>query len=422
MNRMTRATAAASVAILLSGISNAGAQETTGSATSASVVVRDNVAQTVEVAIDQSAEVVGHSVETSGTGGSLTFDLANGEQLQVALSRGSIRLNGDAIGEYDVDGPLAEAWGEFLTDVQGSSSAEVLDALRGWDWNIGDVTMADFQKQLEFELAKLTAAEAALAGVELRVDAVPETSFEVVIPEIAIPAAQFEGVGRRGDASPSVVGGIAGNFLSLLASLVALTFMGFGYLFFAPRQLSHVADTAWHSFGRSFLTGLFAQPLLVPAFGAMIAGLALTVVGILVIPFAIPAFVALLILSVTGGYIALARSVGEIYIRRKGGIDHEQPGWMELKYVFFGLLGLLSIWLPAVLLSWVPVAGTLLMVIAAVMTWVLATAGFGATILTRGGVRGTIVRRLDYALTDQQLWDTTPGITSSTGWKSRAGS
>ena len=43
----------------------------------------------------------------------------------------------------------------------------------------------------------------------------------------------------------------------------------------------------------------------------MIAGLALTVVGVLVIPFAIPAFVAALVLAVTGGYIALARSVGD---------------------------------------------------------------------------------------------------------------
>ncbi len=38
------------------------------------------------------------------------------------------------------------------------------------------------------------------------------------------------------------------------------------------------------------------------------------------------------------------------------------------------------------------------------ITWVLATAGFGATILTRGGVRGTFVRRLDLALTDEQFW------------------
>jgi hypothetical protein len=41
---------------------------------------------------------------------------------------------------------------------------------------------------------------------------------------------------------------------------------------------------------------------------------------------------------------------------------------------------------------------------AATITWVLATAGFGAAILTRGGVRGTFVRRLDLALTDEQFW------------------
>jgi hypothetical protein len=417
MNSLTRLTAAASVAFLVGVVSGVRAQE------AATVTVASSGApQTIQAALEK-ADVVGHSVETSRSGGTVTFDLANGERLRLALTRGRIRLNNETIGRYDVDGPLAEAWTDMLRDVQGLSSVEVLEAVQAWQWDFPETVMQiDVQQVVEAALASVAAAEAQIAAIE-----VTETPraiaprVEVVLPDVTVPEVTFDPAQFPPQAvgPPSVLGGMASNFLSLVASLVALTFMGFGYLFFAPRQLSSVADTAWHSFGRSFLTGLFAQPLLVPAFGAMIVGLALTVVGILVIPFAIPAFAAMLVLSVIGGYIALARSVGEIYLRRKGGIEHDQPGWMEFKYVFFGLLGLLSIWLPAVLLSWVPMAGTILLVTAALLTWVLATTGLGATILTRGGTRGTVVRRLDYALTDQRLWDTTPGITTSTNWKSR---
>ena len=420
---MTHLTTATSIAFLLGAASGAMAQEATSAASSSTITVSSDVPQAIQTAIEQAGQVVGHSVETSSSGGTVTFDLADGERLRLALTNGRIRLNSETIGRYDADGPLAEAWTDMLADVQGLSSVEVLEAVQAWPWDFPEnVVQIDVQEIVEAALASVTAAEAQIAAIEVT-DAAPAIAPRVIvdIPDVGVPTPNYEvtTIPPQVIGAPSALGGIAGNALSLLASLVALTFMGFGYLFFAPRQLNSVADTAWHSFGRSFLTGLFAQPLLAPVFGAMIAGLALTVVGVLVIPFAIPAFVAALVLAVTGGYIALARSVGEIYIRRKGGIDHEQPGWMELKYIFFGLLGLLSIWLPAVLLSWVPVAGPVLTLVAALMTWVLATAGLGATILTRGGNRGTIVRRLDYALTDQRLWDTTPGITASTDWKSR---
>ena len=395
MNPMDYLKTATSLAFLLGAASGVAAQEVTSTAPSATVSVSSDVPQTIQMAIEQAAQVVGHSIETSSSGGTVTFDLADGERLRLALTRGRIRLNNEVIGRYDVDGPLAEAWTDMLADVQGLSSVEVLEAVQAWPWDFPEnVIEINIQEIVEAALASVTAAEAQIAALEVA-EVAPALAprVEIFVPDaVPIPTYEVATLPTQEIGAPSALGGMAGNALSLLASLVALTFMGFGYLFFAPRQLNSVADTAWHSFGRSFLTGLFAQPLLAPAFGAMIAGLALTVVGVLVIPFAIPAFVAALVLAVTGGYIALARSVGEIYVRRKDGVDHEQPGWMELKYIFFGLVGLLSIWLPAVLLSWVPVAGPVLTLVAALMTWVLATTGLGATILTRGGNRGTIVR------------------------------
>jgi hypothetical protein len=48
--------------------------------------------------------------------------------------------------------------------------------------------------------------------------------------------------------------------------------------------------------------------------------------------------------------------------------------------------------------------------VAILITWILATAGFGATILSRGGIRGTIMRRLDRALADEHYWPTAESL------------
>ncbi len=376
----------------------------------------------------QTGLVVAHGVQWSEDGARLVFELSDGGSVSVAFDDGKVIVNGAAAGAYAVDGALAASWYALINSIAEMGPSEALDAVRAWSHDPIDAEQAEVYQRVASTVAELQAAEVsvavglpgpAIAPAAPMVIEIPD--IDIQIPEIVIPQFRVDAVPTVPAAgSPSIAGTVAMDLLSLGAALVALTFMGLGYLFFAPRQLTSVADTAWQSFGRSFLTGLFAQPLLLPIFGAMIVGLALTVVGILIIPFAIPAFIAALLLAVTGGYVAIARSVGEIYLRRKTPPGASvQRDWVELRYIFVGLAGLLSIWLPAALFSWVPVMGTLLTVMAVLLTWVIATAGFGATILSRGGIRGTIVRRLDYALTDQRLWDTSPAITASS--RSRAG-
>jgi hypothetical protein len=179
--------------------------------------------------------------------------------------------------------------------------------------------------------------------------------------------------------------GLGGAFLALCA-------IGFGASFFAGRQIDVMADTIATSFGRSFFVGLFAQPLVLPAFVAMIVGLALTVVGVLLIPVAIAGFVVTLVAAVIGGYLAVARVAGSGWMHRVRG-DHGTDAMGILRSIAWGLAIVLAVWLPAILLSWVPVVGGPLMVIALAVTWVLATTGFGAALLTRGGVRTTFGRR-----------------------------
>jgi hypothetical protein len=376
----------------------------------------------------QAQEVVGHSSTRSDEAVTLEFDIAGGETLSLTLIHGRVLLNGVEVGRYEPGGALEESVREavansraqetedLLAELQGIETdqltgaeessyaviAEVLTALEMVDAMLPELVTIEME-QGHAEEGCEDCAEIALAPSGVAVVTAPRVSVEA---RPAPSPMRYELVQE----GTSFVGGVVGNAMSLLATFIGMAFLGLGMLFFAPRQLETVADTVWNSFGRSFLAGLFAQPLILPAFGMMVVGLALTVIGIVVIPFAVLAFVLGLFLSVVAGYVAVARTVGEIYLRRKMARGEAVQTWGTYRYIVYGLLGLMAIWLPAVLLGRVAVAGPIAVVSAATITWVLATAGFGATILTRGGVKGTFVRRLDLALTDEQFWtsDTVP--------------
>jgi hypothetical protein len=61
-----------------------------------------------------------------------------------------------------------------------------------------------------------------------------------------------------------------------------------------------------------------------------------------------------------------------------------------------------------VLFGWVPMAGSLVFLGAALVTWLLTTVGFGASLLSRAGVRPDFAGRIipSEALTDEYLWAT----------------
>jgi len=220
-----------------------------------------------------------------------------------------------------------------------------------------------------------------------------------VVPAVATNESTSLGIG-------AIAAQIAGDLGGLLATFVALSALGFGLVFFAPRQLEIVADTVRHSFWRSFMVGLFAQPLIIPVFGMLLLGLALTVIGLLLIPFAAVAFAIAIGLGITGGYLAVARSVGEAYLRQRMSQGYSVGSWLSYRYIVYGLVALLAVWLPAVVTGSIPVAGDITGITAAVLTWMLATAGFGATLLSRAGIRGTFTRRFDQALSDEYLYQT----------------
>ncbi len=197
---------------------------------------------------------------------------------------------------------------------------------------------------------------------------------------------------------------IGQNIATLLGFFVALASIGFGLNFFMPRQLEVVSETVSDSFGKSFFAGLFVQPLLLPVSALLIGGLTITIVGIpvaILVALALP--VAFIAAAVTG-YLAAAKAVGQSYLGRK--IARGQSLVVTpYRSTVYGVGGLLAVWTPAVALGWIPLVGQLLLVLALISTWVMATAGVGAAILSRAGLRATFAGSRDRpALTDEHYW------------------
>ena len=204
-----------------------------------------------------------------------------------------------------------------------------------------------------------------------------------------------------GEATLRRLAGVIGVFLALAA-------LGSGLAAFGRHHLQVVSDTVSHSFGRAFVTGLVGQILILPTFGMLVVGLVLSVAGILLLPFAVAVYVLLVIIGVVGGYLAVAHAMGETYTRRRlaQGILVGAPG--RYQFLLVGLIATTALWLAWALFGWVPVAGGLIRGAAILVTWLLATAGLGAAMLSRAGVRENFAGRIipPEALTDEYLWAT----------------
>jgi hypothetical protein len=210
-------------------------------------------------------------------------------------------------------------------------------------------------------------------------------------------------------ASPpaSIIGQIAGHAAGLAGLLLTLTVLGFGLVTFGRPNLEIVSDTVTHSFGRSFLAGLLGQVLVLPTFGMLVIGLALTIAGALLLPFAIAVYVLLVLVTSIGGLLAVAHAIGErITHRRMARGIMVSPNCY--RYVATGLGMAATIWVAWVAFGWVPVAGTLMLMAAGLTTWTVATVGFGAALLSRGGIREHFAGRLiaPEMMTDEYLWAT----------------
>jgi uncharacterized membrane protein YiaA len=196
--------------------------------------------------------------------------------------------------------------------------------------------------------------------------------------------------------------------------LAVLVIVGIGVLIFASTNLDAVSDALERGFGKSLVAGIAAELALAPALALLCVGLALTILGALLIPFAIVAYILAAAGLVTLGLLAVARIVGGTVL----GADESGVGahrTAALRSMVYGLLLLMIPWFAAGALSWSPKLELIVRMVAVAVTWVTATAGLGAAVISRGGVRRATAPAAQRALNTASWATPTPvaGVTAA---------
>jgi hypothetical protein len=167
---------------------------------------------------------------------------------------------------------------------------------------------------------------------------------------------------------------------------LVLAVIGLAVVLFARGNLETIADRIRGDFTRSFVYGLAGQILLVPAFVAMLVALAITIIGLVLIPFAIVGFFLALAGALALGFITISSVIGDAAMRWRGAAVGGGRAQL-LQFLLIGLSIFLVLWVVAGAVGDFGALGGLVRFIVAVLTWVALTAGFGATLASRGGTR-----------------------------------
>lgn len=169
--------------------------------------------------------------------------------------------------------------------------------------------------------------------------------------------------------------------------LLLATIIGFATVSLAGDKVDIVVNTLRQGVGKSLGSGLLGQLLIVPGAVAVVVLLAVSIVGILIIPLGLIAYIALLFGIGMLGFIAAALLTGSAITGRSK--KDETPRGAMLRAFLVGAAVYVGLWIVAAAFSWMPLVGALLRSLAAGATFVAMTAGFGAVLLSywRGDFR-----------------------------------
>jgi hypothetical protein len=196
----------------------------------------------------------------------------------------------------------------------------------------------------------------------------------------------------------------------LAASLLLLLLLGIATTLMAQPALDGVATELERDFGRALLVGFLAELALAPVLGLAVVGLALTIVGLLLVPFAIVAYALAVAGLVSLGILGMARLVGGVLSGDSG--RRLSASGASLRAVVLGAIVLMVPWGATLAVGAVwPTGEWLLGIAAAGISWVAATAGFGATLLSRVGMRPVRASASREIPVDQYAWATPTPVT-----------
>ena len=200
----------------------------------------------------------------------------------------------------------------------------------------------------------------------------------------------------------SATGGALGLALGWVAVMLAV---GVGAAVFASSHLEGVVRTVEHNFSRSFWLGVAAQLALLPVLGLLVAALALSLVGAVVIPVAVVVFLVATAGVSSLGFLATAQLTGGAFLSSASRLTLSARS-AALRGLVAGVLFYTGLWVIAAALTGFPVGGAVARGIAFAATWVATTAGLGATVWSRAGTRLPATLTAAAAAVDDYEWST----------------
>ena len=158
---------------------------------------------------------------------------------------------------------------------------------------------------------------------------------------------------------------------------------------FFPARFRRIADCAAERPVRSLATGLAGSILAVPIWILGIALLAVSVIGILLVPLWIPIFALAVLLAGLVGLIAVCRNLGQWLLER----GHPSLDWLRSSNaIHTTLVGLALMLLFSVAVNVLSMGGAWFQTLRGLLSfaqWIVVVGaswiGFGAVLLTRGG-------------------------------------
>lgn len=175
-----------------------------------------------------------------------------------------------------------------------------------------------------------------------------------------------------------------------LIQFLILSTIAFGVIFFAKDNLEVVAQTARYSPARAGMVGFAGAFLFLPVWVLGCVALAISIVGIIALPFWVILFPIVVACAAGLGYMAVARNIGEwVAGQRFRGFE-----WVQASNTLYatvsGIGALIAFSVVGHLVGILPIVGLLkglFLTVGSIATAVATFIGFGAVLITRGGRR-----------------------------------
>jgi len=169
-------------------------------------------------------------------------------------------------------------------------------------------------------------------------------------------------------------------FAIVIGWLIIVGLIGFMLMAFGADKLQVVIHTMQKGVGKSLGSGLLGQLAIVPGAIGVCALLAVTLVGIVLIPLGLVVFMFAIAGIAMFGFVAVATMTGAALTG--GSKRDETPHGAMLRSFFAGTGVFLGMWLLVAAFHRVPLFGPMLESFVSAVTFIAATTGFGAVLLS----------------------------------------